>query len=71
VHGGLDLDVPSFLGEEVFVALRRLGKQVEYAKYQGEEHSPAYWSYANQEDFCQRMIAWFDVHLKPQEQSKP
>ena len=71
VHGGLDLDVASFLGEEVFVALRRLGKQVEYAKYQGEEHSPAYWSYANQEDFCQRMIAWFDVHLKPQEQSKP
>ena len=71
VHGGLDLDVAPFLGDEVFVALRRLGKRVEYAKYQGEEHSPAYWSYANQVDFCQRMIAWFDVHLKPQEQSKP
>src|SRR5580700_3207757 len=64
VHGGLDLDVASFLGDEVFVALRRLGKEVEYAKYQGEEHSPAYWSHANQVDFCQRMIAWFDLHLK-------
>jgi dipeptidyl aminopeptidase/acylaminoacyl peptidase len=71
VHGGLDLDVASFLGDEVFVALRRLGKEVEYAKYKGEEHSPLYWSYANQVDFCQRMIAWFDVHLKPQAQSKP
>jgi dipeptidyl aminopeptidase/acylaminoacyl peptidase len=71
VHGELDLDVASFLGDEVFVALRRLGKEVEYAKYMGEEHSPAYWSYANQVDFCQRMIAWFDVHLKPQAQPKP
>ena len=71
VHGGLDLDVASFLGDQIFVALRRLGKEVEYAKYKGEEHSPAYWSYANQVDFCQRMIAWFDVHLKPQAQSKP
>src|SRR5260370_13026638 len=35
-----------------FVGLRRLGKEVVYAKYQGEDHSPLYWSYANQMDFC-------------------
>lgn len=66
VHGTDDKTVPPFLGDEVFVGLRRLGKEVEYARYEGEGHSPAYWSYANQVDFCNRMIAWFDVHLKRQ-----
>ncbi len=65
VHGSEDTTVAPFLGDEVFVGLRRLGKEVEYAKYQGEGHSQAYWSYANQVDFCNRMIAWFDKYLKP------
>jgi dipeptidyl aminopeptidase/acylaminoacyl peptidase len=64
VHGSADRTVASFLGDEVFVGLRRLGKEVEYAKYEGEEHSPLGWSYANQVDFCSRMIAWFDKYLK-------
>jgi dipeptidyl aminopeptidase/acylaminoacyl peptidase len=64
VHGTEDTTVASFLGDEVFVGLRRLGKEVEYAKYKGEGHSPIYWSYANQTDFCNRMIAWFDKYLK-------
>jgi dipeptidyl aminopeptidase/acylaminoacyl peptidase len=63
IHGSEDRVVAPFLGDEVFVALRRLGKQVEYAKYQGEDHSPLYWSYANQLDFCSRMLAWFDKYL--------
>jgi dipeptidyl aminopeptidase/acylaminoacyl peptidase len=65
VHGAEDKAVAPFLGDEVFVALRRFGKDVEYAKYEGEDHSPLYWSYANQVDFCNRMIAWFDKYLKP------
>jgi dipeptidyl aminopeptidase/acylaminoacyl peptidase len=65
VQGSKDTAVAPFLGDEVFVSLRRLGKQVEYAKYEGEEHSPVYWSYANQVDFCTRMIAWFNRYLKP------
>lgn len=64
VHGGDDTTVPPFLGDEIFVALRRLGKEVEYAKYKGEGHSPIYWSYANQVDLCSRIIAWFDHYLK-------
>jgi len=48
----------------VFVGLRRLGKTVEYVKYGGEDHSPLYWSYANQVDFCNRMITWFGRYLK-------
>jgi len=64
VHGGSDSTVAPFLGDEVFVDLRRLGKEVEYAKYEGEGHSPLYWSYANQDDFCHRVMAWLDSHLK-------
>ena len=40
VHGGEDKAVAPFLGDQVFVALRRLGKDVKYAKYEGEDHSP-------------------------------
>jgi len=65
VHGTEDSAVASFLGDQIFVALRRLGKNVEYAKYKGEDHSPLYWSYTNQTDFCNRMIDWFDKYLKP------
>jgi dipeptidyl aminopeptidase/acylaminoacyl peptidase len=66
VHGASDTTVPPFLGDEVFVGLRRLGKKVEYARYEGEGHSPSYWSYANQVDFCNRMISWFDLYLERQ-----
>ena len=66
VQGTEDTAVAPFLADEVFVGLRRLGKEVEYAKYGGERHSPAQeWSYANQTDFCRRMIVWFDRYLKP------
>jgi dipeptidyl aminopeptidase/acylaminoacyl peptidase len=63
-HGANDTTVAPFLGDEVFVGLRRLGKTVEYVKYGGEDHSPLYWSYANQVDFCNRMITWFGRYLK-------
>jgi dipeptidyl aminopeptidase/acylaminoacyl peptidase len=64
VHASEDLAVAPFLGDEVFVGLRRLGKRAVYAKYSGEDHSPLQWSYANQLDFCNRVLAWFDKYLK-------
>jgi dipeptidyl aminopeptidase/acylaminoacyl peptidase len=67
IHGSDDEVVAAFLADEVFVDLRRLGKEVVYARYNGEDHSPAYWSYANQLDLCNRIIAWFDEHLQPVE----
>lgn len=63
VYGGEDAAVAPFLGDEVFVGLRRLGKEVEYAKYAGEGHSPIYWSYTNQLDVCARVISWLNEHL--------
>jgi dipeptidyl aminopeptidase/acylaminoacyl peptidase len=64
VHGVEDTAVAPFLGDQVFVGLRRLGKDVAYAKYGGEGHSPLYWSYANQLDLCIRVLTWFEEHLK-------
>jgi len=63
VHGANDRTVAPFLGDEVFVGLRRLGKEVEYAKYEGESHSPLYWSYPDQVDLCNRLIDWFEQRL--------
>lgn len=68
VHGAQDTTVAPFLADEVFVDLRRLGKKVEYAKYEGEDHSPTDYRYANQLDFCVRMIAWFEKYTKTERQ---
>ena len=52
----------AFLADEVFVGLRRLGKEVEYARYDGEGHDIE--GYPNKVDYVTRMVAWFDEHLK-------
>ena len=62
MHGSADDNVVSFLADQVFVLLRRLGKEAVYAKYQGEGHSTLE-SYPNQIDFCDRLIDWFNSHL--------
>ncbi|HVB59541.1 MAG TPA: prolyl oligopeptidase family serine peptidase [Candidatus Acidoferrales bacterium] len=64
IHGSKDTTVAPFLADEVFVDLRRLGKTVEYAKYQGEGHSPLDWSFANKMDLCNRVIDWLNEYLK-------
>lgn len=64
IHGEQDEAVPVFLADEVFSDLRRLGKPVSYARYAGESHWEGAWSYANQIDSLERVIAWFDRYLK-------
>ena len=63
VHGSNDDSHPSFLADEVFVGLRRLGKPVEYARYEGETHAPQNWNYANQVDLANRILSWTDKQL--------
>ena len=66
IHGGKDDAVPPYLADEVFSGLRRLGREVTYARYEGEGHWEGTWGYANQLDSLNRSIAWFDRHLKGQ-----
>jgi dipeptidyl aminopeptidase/acylaminoacyl peptidase len=65
VHGTADR-VP-FLADQVFSALRRLGKRVEYARYTGEGHTEDLWSRPNQIDYLTRVLGWFDRYLKGEE----
>jgi dipeptidyl aminopeptidase/acylaminoacyl peptidase len=63
VHGADDGVLPGHLADLTFVALRRLGKTVEYARYP-EGHHEDDWSYANAKDYVERMIRWFERHLQ-------
>jgi dipeptidyl aminopeptidase/acylaminoacyl peptidase len=64
IHGKDDRAVPSYLADEVFTGLRRLGKTVTYVRYEGEDHWEGTWGRANQVDVLKRVLGWFDRHLK-------
>lgn len=64
IQGTADRQVMAARSDEVFVSLRFLGKEVEYARYAGESHGVADWAFANQVDYLNRVIAWFDRWLK-------
>ncbi len=60
VHGTLDHPEQS---DQVFVGLRRLGKTVAYARYEGEHHGAHHWTWSNQIDLTRRTLDWFGQHL--------
>ena len=64
IQGTADRQVMAARSDEVFVCLRFLGKEVEYARYAGESHGVSDWTFANQVDYLNRVIAWFDRWLK-------
>src|SRR5262249_43479148 len=64
VHGTEDESASSSLTDQIFVGLRRLGRESEYARYEGETHVPRNWSYLSQSDLAQRMLDWFEVHVR-------
>jgi dipeptidyl aminopeptidase/acylaminoacyl peptidase len=57
-----DGSVPWYQGIEMFVAMRRLGKEVYLVNYNGDEHNPT--KRANQKDVAMRMQQFFDHHLR-------
>jgi dienelactone hydrolase len=54
--------VPWYQGIELFVGMRRLGKEVYFINYNNDVHNPA--SRANQKDIAMRMQQFFDTKLK-------
>jgi dipeptidyl aminopeptidase/acylaminoacyl peptidase len=54
--------VPWYQGIELFVAMRRLGKEMYFIDYNNDVHNPA--SRANQKDIAMRMQQFFDTKLK-------
>lgn len=62
MHNDDDGAVPWYQGIEMFVAMRRLGKEVYMVNYNGDGHNPR--KRANQKDIDMRMQQFFDHHLR-------
>lgn len=62
LHGTADPNVPPGESDQMFAALRVLGKEVEYIRIEGEQH----WilSYPKRVLWWNTVMAWFDLHLK-------
>jgi len=65
IQGTGDGNVSATQSEQAFAALQRLGKDVELVEYKDEDHVEGLWSYENQLDYIERVISWFEAHLKP------
>jgi dipeptidyl aminopeptidase/acylaminoacyl peptidase len=63
ITGDQDPNVPSSQSREMYYALRRLGKEVEWVRYVNGGHRPPN-SNAESIDFEGRILAWYDKHLK-------
>ena len=64
ISGDQDPNVPANQSRELYYALRRLGKDVEWVRYVNGGHRPPN-SAAESIDFENRIVAWYDKHLKP------
>ena len=63
ISGDQDPNVPANQSRELYYALRRLGKEVEWVRYVNGGHRPPN-SVAESVDFEQRIVAWYDKYLK-------
>jgi dipeptidyl aminopeptidase/acylaminoacyl peptidase len=63
ITGDQDPNVPASQSREIYYALRRLGKDVEWVRYSNGAHRPPN-SVAESVDFEQRILAWYDKYLK-------
>lgn len=62
IHGTADTNVPVGESEQMYTALRLLGREVEYLRVEGENHHVV--SYAKRKLWMQSIVAWFDRTLK-------
>lgn len=64
LHGESDLRCPIEQSEQYFVALKRLGKEVEFVRFPGCDHGFLRFGPPNlRAEYYERMLAWFDRHL--------
>lgn len=64
IQGTKDAGAKDFYSNEIFMNLQRLGKEATYLKYPNGAHTVSSFSYAAQIDALERMVSWFDSHLK-------
>ena len=66
ITGDQDPNVPASQSREIYYALRRLGRDVEWVRYVNGAHRPPN-SVAEAIDFESRILAWYDKYLKSEE----
>jgi dipeptidyl aminopeptidase/acylaminoacyl peptidase len=64
ITGDQDPNVPASQSREIYYALRRLGREVEWVRYVNGAHRPPN-SVSEAVDFESRILAWYDKYLKP------
>jgi dipeptidyl aminopeptidase/acylaminoacyl peptidase len=69
ISGDQDPNVPASQSREIYYALRRLGREVEWVRYVNGAHRPPN-SVSEAVDFESRILAWYDKHLKNDEKKK-
>ena len=62
VCGEKDWNVPVQNSEQLYQAMRRLGRTTQLVVYPGEHHGG--WSYPHSKDYAERRLAWFDKYVK-------
>ncbi|MGE5834993.1 MAG: prolyl oligopeptidase family serine peptidase [Acidobacteriota bacterium] len=66
ITGDQDPNVPASQSREIYYALRRLGRDVEWVRYVNGAHRPPN-SVAEAIDFESRILSWYDKYLKSEE----
>ncbi|HYP25642.1 MAG TPA: prolyl oligopeptidase family serine peptidase [Blastocatellia bacterium] len=64
ITGDQDHNVPARQAMEMYYALRRLGKEVEWVNYMNGGHGMPTSSVEEVKDYHRRIIAWYDARLK-------
>lgn len=64
IHGTVDTNVPPFESQQLFTALRILGKEVAYIQVNGEDHVITNWQ--KRHEWQNAIFAWFAKYLKGQ-----
>ena len=68
MHGDVDEAVPWEQSIELYLAMRRAGKDIIFLQYRDEPHHPQ--KYPNKVDYTIRMKEYFDYHLRGYEPAK-
>jgi dipeptidyl aminopeptidase/acylaminoacyl peptidase len=64
MSGELDTNVPARQAMEMYYALRRLGKDVEWVQYMDGGHGMPTVTIEEVKDYHKRIVDWYDSHLK-------
>lgn len=64
ITGDQDHNVPARQAMEMYYALRRLGREVEWVNYMNGGHGMPTTTVEEVKDYHQRIIKWYDDHLK-------